>query len=76
MNYNKYFPGHRIGMPPPLSTDGQVEYADGTKATVEQMVKDVSKFLTWAAEPELEQRKALGVKVMLFLIVLGGLPMR
>jgi ubiquinol-cytochrome c reductase cytochrome c1 subunit len=73
MNYNKYFAGHQIGMAAPLSSEGQVEYTDGTKPTVEQMVKDVSQFLTWAAEPELEQRKALGVKLVLFLTVLGGL---
>ena len=73
MNYNKYFAGHQIGMAQPLSSEGQVEYTDGTKPTVEQMVMDVSQFLTWAAEPELEQRKALGVKLVLFLTVLGGL---
>jgi ubiquinol-cytochrome c reductase cytochrome c1 subunit len=73
MNYNKYFAGHQIAMAQPLSSEGQVEYTDGTKPTVEQMVKDVSQFLTWAAEPELEQRKALGVRLVLFLTVLGGL---
>jgi ubiquinol-cytochrome c reductase cytochrome c1 subunit len=72
MNYNKVFPGHQIAMPPPLSAD-QVSYADGTKATVEQMAHDVTSFLAWAAEPELEARKRLGVKVILFLIILSGL---
>ena len=72
MNYNEAFPGHQIGMPPPLS-DGRVEYADGTEATVPQMAKDVATFLTWTAEPELEARKRLGVKVMLFLIALSAM---
>jgi ubiquinol-cytochrome c reductase cytochrome c1 subunit len=72
MNYNKFFPGHQIAMPQPLNPD-QVSYADGTKATVEQMAHDVTSFMAWAAEPELEARKRLGVKVILFLIILSGL---
>ena len=71
-SYNTYFPGHVIAMANPLSEDG-VEYSDGTKATVAQQAYDVTMFLSWAAEPELEDRKRLGVKVMLFLIVLTGL---
>ncbi len=70
--YNKYFPGHAIGMPKPLS-DGQVEYTDGTPATVEQYGKDFSAFLMWAAEPKLDERKRLGFQVFVFLIVLTGL---
>ena len=73
MHYNKYFPGHQIAMAPPLSGEGQVEYHDGTKATVEQMSHDVATFLAWAAEPEMEARKAMGVKMILFLTILGGL---
>ncbi len=72
MNYNKYFPGHQIAMPNVLNP-GQVEYADGTEATVEQMARDVSTFLAWAAEPELEQRRRMGIRIILFLVVLGGL---
>jgi ubiquinol-cytochrome c reductase cytochrome c1 subunit len=72
MNYNKYFPGHQIAMPPPLS-DGAVTYADGTKATVDQMAYDVSNFLAWTAEPKLEERHLIGVKSVLFLIVLTAL---
>ncbi len=70
--YNAYFPGHLIAMPPPLS-DGAVEYADGTEATVAQMASDVTYFLTWLAEPKLEERKQTGIKVVLFLIVLTAL---
>ena len=55
MNYNEYFPGHQIAMPPPLS-DNAVTFADGTPATVPQMAHDVVTFLTWAAEPNLEDR--------------------
>ena len=70
--YNKYFPGHAIGMPKPLS-DKQVEYTDGTAMTVDQYGRDVSAFLMWAAEPTLDARKRLGFQVMLFLIVLTAL---
>lgn len=72
LSYNEYFPGHQIAMPKPLNED-QVTYADGTKASVEQMSHDVSAFLMWAAEPKLEDRKRMGFKVMVFLIVLTGL---
>ena len=72
MEYNMFFPGHQIAMPAPLS-DEQVEYADGTEATVAQMSKDVTNFLVWAAEPELEERKRMGVKVVLFLVLLTGM---
>ncbi|MFQ5765554.1 MAG: cytochrome c1 [Rhodospirillales bacterium] len=72
LQYNTYFPGNQIAMAPPLSEDA-VEYGDGTKATVEQMATDVTTFLSWAAEPEMEERKRLGVKVLLFLIVLTAM---
>ncbi|HEX3065156.1 MAG TPA: cytochrome c1 [Candidatus Polarisedimenticolia bacterium] len=72
MNYNEYFPGHQIAMPPPLQ-DNSVKYADGTQATLDQESQDVAAFLAWAAEPELEQRHETGVKVILFLIVLTAL---
>lgn len=71
MYYNKYFAGHQIAMPKPLS-DGMVTYADGTESTVDQMSRDVTEFLMWAAEPKLEARKQMGLKVMLFLAVFAG----
>jgi len=71
MSYNAYFPGHQIAMPAPLSEDA-VEYSDGTPATVDQMAKDVSVFLTWAAEPKMEQRKSIGLKVILFLLIMAA----
>jgi ubiquinol-cytochrome c reductase cytochrome c1 subunit len=72
MNYNRYFPGHQIAMGRPLNDD-QLTFHDGTKATTEQMAHDVATFLAWAAEPELEQRRAMGIKILFFLTVLGGL---
>ena len=72
MYYNKYYSGNLIGMPQPLYDDG-VEYADGTKATPDQMAKDVTAFLAWASEPEMEERKQLGITVILFLLVLTTL---
>lgn len=74
-NYNAYFPGHVIAMAPPLAEDA-VEYQDGTKASVAQMAKDVSTFLAWTAEPELEARKSMGLKVLVFLVILTGLLFR
>lgn len=71
-SYNTYFPGHIIAMAPPLS-DEAVEYTDGTEATLEQHARDVTTFLAWAAEPELEERKSMGVKVLLFLLILTGM---
>ncbi len=64
--YNKYYLGHVISMAPPLSDD-VVAYADGTPATTDQIARDVSNFLQWAAEPELEERKKMGFKFMIFL---------
>lgn len=72
LEYNPYFPGEWIAMLPPLS-EGAVDYADGTEASVDQMAKDVSAFLMWAAEPKLEQRKRIGFQVIIYLLVLSGL---
>lgn len=72
MYYNEYFAGHQIAMAPPLS-DGRVEYADGTEATLDQQAKDVTAFLAWVSEPNLEQRKRMGISAILFVLVLTGL---
>ncbi|HUI35388.1 MAG TPA: cytochrome c1 [Stellaceae bacterium] len=73
MYWNEHFPGHQIAMPPPLTTDGQVTYADGTKPTIQKMAADVTTFLAWASEPNLNERHRMGVKVILFLLVAAGL---
>lgn len=67
-HYNTYFPGHVIKMPAPLSSEGQVTYQDNTPATVDQMARDVVNFLQWVSEPEMQERKAMGMRVILFLI--------
>lgn len=66
--YNPYMPGGRIAMAPPLA-DGQVQFMDGTEATVHQMSKDVVNFLQWAAEPEMEKRKYMGIKAFIYLTI-------
>jgi cytochrome c1 len=70
--WNLYFPGHKIAMPQPI-TDGAVEYKDGTKPTLDNYARDVAAFLSWAAEPNLAERKRIGLRVMIFLIVFAGL---
>ena len=70
-SYNLYFPGNVTAMAPPLFEDA-VEYGDGTPATAENMATDVATFLAWAAEPEMEERKSMGIGVMLFLLVFTG----
>ena len=67
--YNKFMYGNKIKMANQLS-DGLVEYADGTQATVEQMSKDVTTFLMWSAEPHLESRHKMGFKAIVYLIIL------
>ena len=75
--YNKIFPSHSIGMPPPL-TDGQITYAaaaDGTTVplTVDQYSKDVGAYLMWMAEPHLNANKAAGFRVLSFLLLFAVL---
>ena len=67
--YNPYHDGKVIAMPPPLYDD-VIEYIDGTNASLHQLSFDIVHFLNWAAEPELQKRKSLGLKVLLFLIAL------
>ncbi len=77
--YNPYFPNLNLAMAPPLVSDGQVTYGDGTEPTVDQMSKDVAAFLVWTAEPKLEKRKQTGWPVLGFLLfatVLGYLSYR
>lgn len=70
--YNRWFTGHVIAMPQPLYEDG-VTFQDGTPGTIANMAEDVTVFLTWIAEPHMEARKQMGVKVLLFLLVLTAL---
>jgi ubiquinol-cytochrome c reductase cytochrome c1 subunit len=69
LHYNPYFANLNIAMPPPLTSDGQVTFDDGTKSTVNQMATDVAAFLTWTAEPNLEARHAAGVAAVIFLLI-------
>ena len=68
LHYNPYFANLNIAMPPPLTSNGQVTYADGKPATVDQMAQDVSAFLVWTANPELNRRHAAGQAVAIFLL--------
>ena len=70
LHYNPYFANLNLAMPPPITSNGQVTYAPGNPApTVDQMAQDVSAFLVWTAEPNLERRHAAGIAVVLFLLV-------
>ena len=72
MYYNTYFPGHQLAMPPPLA-DGSVPYQDGTEPTLNNYSRDVTAFLSWAADPSHNQRKRIGWQVMLYLLVTTAL---
>jgi ubiquinol-cytochrome c reductase cytochrome c1 subunit len=71
MNYNPYFPGHQIAMPPPLN-EGDITYTDGTVSTVAQNAHDVVTFLAWAAHPDMVQRKRIGFGVVLYFLGMAG----
>jgi len=73
LHYNPYFANLNIAMAAPLAADDQVTYDDGTKATKAQMAKDVAAFLTWTAEPKMENRKSAGWAALIFLIIFTGL---
>ncbi|MEO7865700.1 MAG: cytochrome c1 [Sphingomicrobium sp.] len=69
LHFNPYFANLNIAMPPPLTSNGQVTYAPGNPPpTVDQMAKDVSAFLVWAAEPNMAKRHAAGIAVVIFLL--------
>ena len=69
MYFNTIYPGNQIAMPMPI-VDEIVEYEDETLATQDQIIRDVTSFLVWTAEPELEERKVLGIRVLIFLIII------
>lgn len=69
MYYNIVYPGNQIAMPTPIYDDS-VEYLDGTVANQNQIIRDITSFLVWSAEPELNERKSLGIKVLSFLILI------
>ena len=69
LHFNPWFANLNIAMAAPIVSDDQVTYDDGTKATKEQMARDVSAFLTWAAEPKMENRKSAGWAALGFLLV-------
>jgi ubiquinol-cytochrome c reductase cytochrome c1 subunit len=70
MNYNEAFPGQQTAMANPFAGgDGQISYTDGTPSTVDNYARDVSAFLSWTADPKLEDRKQLGWQVLLYLVV-------
>ncbi|RDV06390.1 cytochrome c1 [Sphingorhabdus pulchriflava] len=73
LHFNPYFANLNLAMAAPITGDDQVTYDDGTKATKDQMAKDVAAFLTWTAEPKMEARKTAGWAALIFLIIFTGL---
>lgn len=74
LHYNPYFANLNLAMAPPLTAEGQVTYGEGQpKPTVDQMAQDVAAFLTWTAEPKLENRRTAGLATIIFLLIATGL---
>ncbi len=73
LHFNPYFANLNVAMPPPLRQEGQVQYADGTKPTVDNMARDVAAFLVWTADPNLETRHQAGFAAFIFLLIASGL---
>ena len=69
LHYNPYFANLNLAMAAPLAVEDQVSYSDGTKASIDQMAKDVTAFLIWTAEPKLEERHQAGWAVLAFLLI-------
>ena len=70
---NKAFPGGWMKMPNVALSAGQVTYADGTEASLENEAEDAAAFLMWAAEPKMMVRKESGFKAVLLLGLLSVL---
>ncbi|SOB78565.1 ubiquinol-cytochrome c reductase cytochrome c1 subunit [Sphingomonas guangdongensis] len=73
LHFNPYFPTLNLAMTPPLTSNGQVQYTDGTAPTVDNMARDVAAFLTWTAEPKLQVRHQAGWAAAIFLLIFCGL---
>jgi ubiquinol-cytochrome c reductase cytochrome c1 subunit len=71
-HYNVAVPGMQIAMAPPLKP-GSVTLANGKKPGMREMAHDVTEFLAWSADPNLDNRKATGFGALFFLAVLGAL---
>ena len=71
--YNKYYPGHAIAMPAPLTQGGQIDFWDESESSIEDMARAVTYFMAWTAEPEMEQRQRTGTFALIYLFILAGL---
>jgi len=74
--YNPYFAGGGglIAMAPPIS-DAVVDYEPdwkGDEPGIGQIAKDITCFLSWCAEPEKDDRKRMGMKMVFLNVILFG----